>query len=44
MEEPEEGKCKLKEEYQKEIDRMISICDDIELIDFIFQLLQKNMA
>ena len=41
---PDEEKCKLKEEYQEEINRMILICDDIELLDFIFQLMQKNIA
>lgn len=43
-EEPEAGKCELKEEYQEEINRMILICNDIELLDFIFQLLHKNLA
>ena len=43
-EEPEEEKYKLKEEYQEEINRMILICNDIELLDFIFQLLHKNLA
>lgn len=43
-EEPEEEKCELREEYQEEINKMILICYDIELLDFIFQLLHKNLA
>ena len=43
-EEPEAEKCELREEYQEEINRMTLICDDIELLDFIFQLLHKNLA
>lgn len=41
--EPEEEIGELKEEYIEQINRMILICNDIELLDFIMQLLQKNV-
>ena len=33
-----------KQEYIEAIDKIMARCDDIELLDFIMQLLQKNIV
>ena len=33
---------KLKQEYISSINNLINECNDIDLLDFIMQLLQKN--
>ena len=32
----------MHEEYIIEINKMLELCDDVELLDFIFRLLQKS--
>jgi len=32
----------MREEYIQSIEKMLHRCDDISLLDFIFQLLQKS--
>ena len=41
--EPKGEKSELKKEYIEQINKCMLMCNDIELLDFIFQLLQKRL-
>lgn len=36
------GELKMKEEYKKKIAELLEKCNDLSILDFILQLLQKS--